>query len=256
MRIFDFHVHPGYDFHNDELGYEITPEIFVEGLKKSGVTHCAGSAIHKWVGNKPLDEQGEVMKTLNAEAYEFYKMYPDFYSTGIHIHPNFAEESCAEIEKYAAKGVKLIGELVPNLTKWSSYMQDGMYDILKVAEKHDMVLSLHLMSIDSIFEMAKTFPNLRIVVAHIDAYGLYDRQIELMMKYENVYSDISAHGHDRAGMLRQTLDAVGKDRILMGSDYPGYNASTFINVVLENSIKDAEREAILWDNAAKLLCVK
>ena len=131
-----------------------------------------------------------------------------------------------------------------------------MYDILKTAEKHDMVLSLHLMIMDSIFEMATTFPNLRIVVAHIDAYGLYDRQIELMKKHENVYSDISAHGHDRAGMLRETLDVVGKDRILMGSDYPGYSASTFINVVLDNDIKDAEREAILWDNAAKLLCVK
>ena len=256
MKIFDFHTHPGYDFHNDKLGYEITPEIFVDGLKKSGVTHCAGSVIHKGMNEKPLEEQGELMKAFNAEAYEFYKMYPDFYSTGIHIHPAFVEESCAEIEKYAALGVNLIGELVPYLALWSSYMQDGMYDILKVAEKHDMVLSLHLMSMDSIFELAKTFPHLRIVVAHIDAYGLYDRHIELMMKHENVYSDISAHGHDRPGMLRQTIDAVGKDRILLGSDYPGYSATTFINVVLENDIKDAERDAILWDNAAKLLDVK
>ena len=47
MRIFDFHLHPGYDFHNDELGYEITPDIFVRGLQESGVTRCAGSVIHK-----------------------------------------------------------------------------------------------------------------------------------------------------------------------------------------------------------------
>ena len=74
------------------------------------------------MNEKPLEEQGKLMIDYNAEAYRFYEMYPDFYSVGIQVHPNFVEESCAEIEKYAAKGVKLIGELVPNLTRWSIYM--------------------------------------------------------------------------------------------------------------------------------------
>jgi hypothetical protein len=61
MKIFDFHLHPGYDFHNDKLGYEITPEIFVNGLKKCGVTFSSGSVIHKADMNRPVAEYADII---------------------------------------------------------------------------------------------------------------------------------------------------------------------------------------------------
>ena len=203
-----------------------------------------------------LEDYVEITKRLNREAYEFYRSYPDFYTPGIHVHPAFVDLSCGEIEKYSALGVKLVGELVPYLMCWSGYNDDGLFDILAVARDKGMVVNIHLMKIDTIFDLMANLPDLKLVVAHLDGYGCYNEQIELMKKYENVYFDISAHGATRKGMLRETIDAVGKDRILLGSDYPGYKADPFIATVMDNSITDDEREAVLYRNAENLLGVK
>ena len=70
MKIFDFHLHPGYDFHNDELGYEITPELFVQGLAACGVDFCAGSVIHKADTSRPLDEYAEILPDNEPDMVE------------------------------------------------------------------------------------------------------------------------------------------------------------------------------------------
>ena len=140
MKIFDFHLHPGYDFHNYKLGYEITPEIFVDGLKKSCITFSCGSVIHKADMNKPVLEYAEIIPRLNKEAYSFYEKYSNIYTPGIHVHPEFVEMSCSEIEHYADRGVKLIGEIVPYMMSWNGYSNPNLIEILKLASEKKMVL--------------------------------------------------------------------------------------------------------------------
>lgn len=254
MKIFDFHLHPGYDFHNDELGYEITPELFVEGLKKSGICFCAGSAIHKADSKRPMEEYAEIVPRLNREAYAFYERYPDLFTPGIHIHPEFVERSCREVEYYASKGVRLIGELVPYMMGWDLYSDPRVIEILRVAADRGMVLSFHpSKNTDDMETLFKALPDMKIVVAHLDGYGLYDWSIEMMKRYENVYFDISAHGIDRPGMLRDAVDRVGRERILYGSDYPGYAQEPFLDAVRKAGLTEEEQEAIFYRNAERLL---
>ena len=254
MKIFDFHLHPGYDFHNDKLGYEITPEIFVDGLKKSGITFASGSVLHKADSKRPVEEYAEIIPRLNREAYSFYEAYPDIYTPGIHIHPDFVELSCSEVEYYAARGVRLVGEAVPYMMGWRSYSDPRVIEILRIASERGMVFNFHpnadLLDMEGLF---KALPNMKIVVAHLDGYGLYDWSVEMMKKYENVYFDISAHGIDRKGMLRDAVNKVGKERILYGSDYPGYAQKPFIDVVESSGLTTEEKEAIFYKNAERLL---
>lgn len=257
MKIFDFHTHPGYNFHNDKLGYEITPEIFVDGLKKCGVTLCAGSTATLETTRQPREEYEHIVPELNAWNYNIHKQYPDFFIPGIHVHPDFPEMSCNEVEKYGKLGVRLIGELVPYLMEWSCrYESPMMHDILDVAAKYNMIVSGHPSNLKDMEAFAKNNPNTTIVYAHLDGYGLFDGEIELMKKYDNVYFDISAHADDRPGMIRQAVDLVGVERILFGSDYPGYQEQRFIDCVLNNRLTEAEQEAIFWGNAARLLGVE
>jgi len=257
MKIFDFHLHPGYDFHNDELGYEITPEIFTQGLKKSGISFCAGSTIHKADASRPLEEYSEIFPRLNRESYAFYERYPQIYTPGIHIHPEFPKLSCREIEYYADKGVRLIGELVPYMQRWEFFSDTRLIEILKLASERKMVLSFHPSNNTEDMEgLFKALPDLKIVVAHLDGYGLYDWSIEMMRKYENVYFDISAHGINRAGMLRDAVNKVGKEKILYGSDYPGYSHTPFTSAVQNSGLSDCEQEAIFYKNAERLLGIK
>lgn len=253
MRIFDFHLHPGYDFHNDELGYEITPERFTAGLAAHGVCGCAGSVIHKADSKLTPEAYAEVIPRLNREALDFRAFYPS-YMPGIHVHPSHPELSIAQIEHYAANGVKLVGELVPYLMGWQNYSDPVLWDILRVAQQKNMLLSFHPNKRPEDMEpLLAALPHAPIVIAHLDGYGLYEFEIEMMQKYEHVYTDISAHGAEREGMLEDAVRRVGADRILYGSDYPGYSPKPFIDRVLAAKLTDGEREAILYGNAARLL---
>ncbi len=248
-EIFDFHLHPGYDFHADAL----SPDTFVNGLAKHGITRAAGSAIRKDDTNRPLSDYAEILPRLNREAYEMQARFPDFYKAGIHVHPDHVALSCAEIEHYAPNGVRLVGELVPYLMGWRDFADPRLWEILEVACQHGMVLSFHPNKRpEDMLAMIKQFPKLQIVIAHLDGYGLYDFAIETMQKHNNVYFDISAHG-TREGMLADAVSKVGADRILFGTDYPGYSPAPFIESVLSAKITDTDKEKILAENAKRLL---
>lgn len=252
MQIFDFHLHPGYDFHADVL----SPEDFVKGLWAHGITRASGSAIHKGDTNRELADYGEVLPRLNREAYEMQLQFPDFFSAGIHIHPDFVELSCREIAHYAQKGVRLVGELVPYLMGWRSFADPRLWEILEVAEQQEMVLSFHPNKRpEDMTAMISQFPHLPIVVAHLDGYGLFDFAMETMRSRENVYFDISAHG-TREGMLQEAVSRVGADRILFGTDYPGYSPVPFLESVQNAAISTRDKEKILYGNAARLLGIK
>ena len=253
MRIFDFHLHPGYDFHGDAK----TPEDFAAGLLPHGVVGCAGSVSHKADSQLPAQAYAEVLPRLNREAIDFAAACPVAYCPGIHVHPAHPELSCAEILHYAANGVRLVGELVPYLMGWRNYADPVLWEILRVAERRGMVLSFHPNKRPEDMEpLLAALPEMPIVIAHLDGYGLYEFEIEMMQKYENVYADISAHGAEREGMLEDAVRRVGADRILYGSDYPGYSPEPFVSAVLRADLTDDVREAILFQNAARLLGVE
>ena len=55
--------------------------------------------------------------------------------------------------------------------------------------------------------------------------------------------------------LEDAVRRVGAERILYGSDYPGYSPRPFIDCVMRAKLTDAQREAILYKNAERLLGV-
>lgn len=253
MKLFDFHLHPAYDFNC----VAATPREFAADLRKYGTVKCAGSVIHQGDSKRPVEDYAEIIPRLNGEAWDIYQQLPDFFVPGIHVHPAFVDLSCRELDQYAAKGVKLVGELVHYLMSWTSYTDERMFAILEHARSLGMVVSFHPKKKPEDMEpMFAAFPQLQFVVAHLDGYGLYDFAIEMMKKYENVSFDISAHGATRQGMLTDAVAQVGSSRILYGTDYPGYGPQSFIDAVLQAEITDDDRENIFYKNAARLLDVQ
>ena len=123
MQIIDAHVHP-FEVVSQRSGrYSegVTDmEVFKEDLERAGITHCCGSVISRVDGSS-----WEAIHALNEAALRLRKAYEGFYTPGIHVHPAFPRESCEEIEKMAAQGVTLIGELVPYMMGWGSYASPG-----------------------------------------------------------------------------------------------------------------------------------
>lgn len=252
MKIFDFHTHLGYDYHDEKRGYHMTPDRYVRELSEMGVSLAAGSTIRRADSRRPLEDYEEIIPRLNAEAYEMHEAYPDFFVPGIHVHPAFVELSLAQIEKYAAKGVKLLGELVPYMMQYNALAVPEADAIWEAAVKHNMVVSVHPTTYPDLDAFAKRHRDLRIVVAHLGV-AAYDDQLDLFRKNENIWFDVSGHADERENFVRDAIDAIGKDRILYGSDFPAYLGDRFIKAVLKDCKTDAELEAILWNNAYGLL---
>lgn len=250
MRIFDFHVHPSYNFYESALDRE----AFRKVLEAYGVTGAAGSAICKEMYNRPEEEYPALLDRMNREAYAMQQAMPDFFTAGIHVHPSYVDWSCEQIEYYAKRGVKLVGELVPSSSAWESYAPSSLAPIMELAATHGMTVSVHPKRPPMMEEFVRLCPKeLPIVFAHLDGYGYFNNEIGLMRRYDNVWFDISYHGADRQGMLREAIDLVGKDRILYGSDYPGYRSDAILRVVQAEDITADEQEAILYRNAECLL---
>lgn len=256
MKIFDFHLHPGYDFHDNDTD----PAHFVAILKADGLCGCAGSFINRDMNRRPAAEFAWRIPQLNRQVWEFQSTCPGFFVPGIHIHPDFPELSCKEMEAHKAKGGILLGELV-------SYMMDYRYDhpnlpeLLGYAQSLGLVASIHPagdMALNRAFLAAA--PGMDVVLAHLGGmpnHCLYEDMIALMRENEHVYVDLSAYGNKHPGMLRDAVNRVGSERILYGTDFPGSlneaMQKRYIDYVLCENLTTGETENIFYNNAARLL---
>ncbi|MBE6705516.1 MAG: amidohydrolase [Ruminococcaceae bacterium] len=254
IKIIDFHTHP---FDSDEYNIcshsaysDMSFENTQRDLKKLGISRICGSVIAK---RKEKTEWSDI-RSLNDKALEMAKRYNGFYIPGFHVHPDFVRESCEEIERMSKLGVKLIGELVPYHHHWNDYSDKGFYEILDTAKSYNMVVSFHSMNEDSMDKMVNDNKDVTFVAAHPGEYKEFMRHLERMKMSENYHLDISGTGVFRHGMLRHAIDAVGVERILLGSDYPTCNPAMFVHAVVSDFlIKDYEKDYICSKNCERLL---
>lgn len=251
MQVFDFHLHPGYDFHGPALDYA----TFTDRLKQDGIVKCAGSFAGKCCRGLPVEEYAQLLPEFNQKIWEFHDVDPNFFVPGIHIHPDHVEMSAEEIRKHHEKGGILVGELIHYMMGWN-YSHKNLYPLLSYIRDLDMVVSMHpTADFATLEKIMENIPGLKLVLAHLSGYGLYDKTLDFMKKYETVYTDLSAHGTDFDGTVTDAVNKIGSERILYGSDYPGYKTKPFIDIVLNARITDGEKENILYRNAATLLRV-
>lgn len=254
MEIIDFHTHPGYNTTKD-FGYDMTPELFVNELKRAGITRACGSALDlEMIKSEPKTDV--MIKKLNHIAWMYYEKFPDFFVPGIHIHPECIDVSANEIEFYSKKGVKIIGELTPYLMNCDTFLSMGYFELFELCCRKDMILSLHRPPINECVSLAEKFPSLKMVIAH-PSYGKdYADMLSVIKKYENLFLDLSGTGIAAYGMLRYGVDVVGKEKLLFGTDFPGYNPEMYVRSVLYERLADDETDYIFHKNAEALLAKK
>lgn len=258
FEIIDFHTHPfetpdeNICKHLDNCG--MSPEHTVELMKAIGVTRICGSVISNTKPNRTMPESWEIIKNLNDTALRLRDRFNGFYIPGFHVHPAFVEESCQEIERMEAMGIRLIGELVPYWHGWSDYSCDGFDKIIDCATAHNMIISYHSMDYDQMDAMVEKHPDTVFVAAHPGEYGDFVRHMERMKLSRNLYLDLSGYGIHRYGMLKHAVDEYGAERFIFGSDYPTCAPAMYAGgVVFDDQLTDEQKKLILSDNAKRLL---
>ena len=107
--------------------------------------------------------------------------------------------SAREIRGHYEKGGILVGELVPYLMGWN-YKHENLYPLLSLIRDLNMVVSIHpSRDFTPVARIMDNVPGLKLVVAHLGGYELYDQILQLMKTHETVYTDLSAHGTPAMG---------------------------------------------------------
>ena len=257
FKIIDFHTHPfinnSYNICSHTEFCDMSAEKTKSLFQSLGVGKICGSVISNDTTAVYKDEWDRI-KDWNNRALELTRLYGDFYHAGFHIHPDFPDESMAEIERMSSLGVNLVGELVPYKCGYTDYNSDSMNAIVDFATEKNMIISLHTMDNDDLDSFVKRHKDTVIVAAHPGEYDDFVRHMQRMHLSENYYLDISGYGVFRYGMLRHAIDECGAERLLFGSDYPTCSPAMYIgSVTLDDLITPDERAAILHHNAKKLL---
>lgn len=253
--IIDFHTHPFLKQENNFCGYKSACPMDAKQVKKQlrtlGVSAICGSVIAHagcW----------EEVAALNEQTLELKQLYGPFYVPGFHVHPDFVDQSVAEVERMAGMGIKLIGELVPYMHGWKM-SHPGLIPIFEAAQRYGMVVSFHSTNVeDEVMDpLLARFPKLTFVAAHPGEKEGFMRHLGRMQRYKNYYLDLSGRGLGRMGLLRYGIDRVGKERFLFGTDFPICPPAMYISAVEQDCfLTQEEKDAVLYGNAKRILGIR
>ena len=230
MEIFDAHVHICTD-NFDEAYAELTALGIRKVISAPMVGTLAGSVEELLQGNR--------------DALECYDAHPDFYYPGVIVHPAYQKESMAALQEFTERGLKWAGE-------WCSYKSGIDFDrpewepYFRYCCDNGMIVQMHNHEATAV--IAARYPQLTIVGSHLNPQVL-----PLLTEYKNVFIDISGmHG----GLVRKTLieaeKLFGTDRLLFGTDYPGYDAQPFI-VRCQKYYSEKQCEDVFSGNLRKIM---
>lgn len=254
FEIIDFHTHPFVEKYERIGAYVNTVDMctqdFFDEMEKAGVALACGSVI----GGKVNDF--EDIHRLNLHALDLREKYPGKYIPGFHVHPGYVKESINEIEFAVKNNIKMIGELVPYHHGWEDYSQDAFLEIIDAVNGTGMLVNLHINNAEELCQAEKAvrlYKNITFVLAHPGYGERFQKHLEMLAKYENVYMDLSGSGIETYGAIKKIIDTVGYEHLLFGTDFPVTAFGTYIAAVLSEKISDTAKEHILSLNAKRIL---
>ena len=246
--IIDAHTHPYLAAdRNFPFAVPVTYDEFFAEQRRAGIS-CSCGAFN--IRNDGSDFS--VIRQCNERVLEVHAAYPDQFLPGVNVHPNFPEESCAEVQKFYDMGFRWIGEIAGYVMNYTHYYTPGLLPVMELAQDRGMVLNIHPSSLEDIENILKNFPRLKLLVAHPGAPLSVEANYQLAEKYKNLYFDLSGTGLARWGMVKKGIELLGPDRIIFGSDFPVISSGMYVAGVLFEHIRPEHLKMIFRENFLNL----
>jgi len=204
-------------------------------------------------------------------AREHAKLVPFLSLDPLMGQEHMMEELLDKIDHFSARGLKIH----PGEGQFFPYDQT-LWPIYEALEKRGLPVISHsgpdAYNPDADYarprafaKIAERFPGLHLVIAHM-GNGLFEESMEVAGKYPNIFFDTSAlipgdkngeplEGHSSLSNEEavELIRKIGVDRVMFGSDYPWYHPLWDLKRFLRLEFSDAEKKALLVDNAKRIL---
>ncbi len=176
------------------------------------------------------------------------------------MHPDY-QSPAEEIARMASLGLRGF-KLHPEHQSFAPD-EDRLAQIYEAALAHDMIILFHAGADEvhptvhgtpeSFVNVLEGFPGLRVVLAHLGGYRVWNHVAELLVG-RDVYLDTAyTLGHLPDADFVEIVHAHGAERVLFGSDGPWTNARAEIAWLHTLPLREGVIEAVLGGNAQRLL---
>jgi predicted TIM-barrel fold metal-dependent hydrolase len=163
---------------------------------------------------------------------------------------NAADELIRSVEVLGLRGVKLHPYL---LERYDPADHELLDPILELCQRYRLPIVIHgadEISPFGIEEMAKPFPEVTVVIAHMGLIFQSGPARLVAKRNPKIFLETSL-AYPR--LISRALEEVGTHKILMGTDKPAESATVMIHKIEEAVPKEEDRKLITGDNYAKIL---
>lgn len=149
---------------------------------------------------------------------------------------------------------------------WQNYeLTDYFYDILEVAQNNKLAVLTHsgvnepYIDLEKSIKIADKYPQVPVIFAHLgNGFSNYSdvlTQIEYLAKTknENTLIDTSSLAIHLNGLLEKSVNKIGSNRILFGTDLPLHLPQSMLARVSMANLSIKDKEKVLWKNAISLI---
>lgn len=240
------------DIHTHVWGHspKDSKTMLLKAMDRYGLDRIYVSGLQSYVSDE------EEVDRLNGLVYEFMQQEPERVGGAVYVNP--LNSNVMDVLKRATQeqGFEMIKLWV------CTYADDPAVDpIMEYAEQTGIPVLLHTFhkatrqvpneTLGShVANIAQRHPKTKILMAHLG--GNCYNGIPAIRDCQNVWCDNSGSSFFHGDDLNYTVEQIGAERILFGTDMTGTCGSN-IGQVLGADLTDEQRELIFWKNAKKLL---
>lgn len=243
------------------------PVLFREGSRREDVRRLVDRA--RSFGIQRMVALGDVLRfgrlpnarqisTINEETAQLLRWHPDVFIGFCHLNPTLGERAMVrEVERLLPLGFRGLKLEISNNARAAC-----MRPLMRLAERHDLVVLQHSWSMTRIrerafhsdpadtAELAKRFPNVRVIMAHLTGCGV--RGILEVKAIDNLVVDTSGAAPEE-GVMQAAVEHLGAERILYGSDWPIRDFPVALARITASGLGLADQRRILGENARRWL---
>ncbi|MBN1348835.1 amidohydrolase [candidate division KSB1 bacterium] len=245
MMLIDSHIH--LDFGG------LSDSDFIERVEKGLTDIFMLSALHGGYYPRENDVQAS-----NDAVHKLMRRLPDNVIGFAYVNPVCGEHALSElkrcVEELGFKGIKL----------WVATLCDDprVFPIVEQAIEYGIPLLVHCwVKIDGnlpfestpmhLRRLAQRFPGATFIMAHLG--GDWEYGLKVARECENVYVDTSGSMAEQ-DCIEKLAETIGVHRLLFGTD--NSDLAFCKAKIFGADLKAEEREAIFWQNAARLMKLK
>ena len=261
MKIFDIHVH----IYPDKIAQKASESIgiFYGGFPIRGngslddcISRMDAAGVQMFAAHSVAMNPHNV-ESINRFILEARAKYPDRIVPFAALHPDM-QDIPAAVDKLIAQGFKGV-KIHPDIQRFVVDAPHSLDMLAAVAGRLPVLIHCGDTRYDfdgpeRILNLHRLLPNLTIIGAHFGGWSQWEAANALLAGHEGIVVDCSSslytlEKETAAKMIRR----MGAENVLFGSDYPMWTPGGELEKFLSLPLSAAEQEAVLWNNAARLL---